>query len=154
MPRPLMHPLPGNLSEQVRERLRRILAHFEDMRQFAPAPGAWLPPIDLCEMPEAIVVRVELPGVRPEHIRLTMIDNVLKIEGRKERTSGADYETGGAAPRYLCLERAYGSFTRTLVLHWPVEVGRISARITEGVLTIHLPKALSCGREFVIPIGE
>jgi HSP20 family protein len=152
MPKPLMHPLPGTTSEQVRERLRRILAYFDEMRQLVPTPGAWLPPIDLCEMPDAILIRVELPGVRRDQVRMTINDNVLKIEGRKERTPPAGHET--RAVRYLCLERSYGSFARTLVLQWPVEVGRISACFSAGVLTINVPKAPSCGREVVIPIGE
>jgi HSP20 family molecular chaperone IbpA len=153
MPRALLHPLPGALSEQVRERLRQMLAHIDDLRSFTPPLGAWMPPIDLCEMPDALIIRVEMPGVKREHLRVSIENNLLKIEGRKERIADTSPETSKPL-RYLCLERAYGSFTRQLALRWPIEVGQVTSKLAEGVLTIRLPKAISCGREVMIPIGD
>lgn len=153
MPRVLLHPLPADISEQVYERLRRMLVQFEELRQFAEAPGTWHPPIDLCETGEELVIRAELPGIKRDQVRITIEDNILKIEGHKERLMTGESEAD-KPQRYLCLERAYGSFARTIALRWPVQVDRITARLADGVLTLHLPKAVYCGREVTIPIDE
>ena len=152
MPRSLIH-LPLEISAQLREQLRRLLVHFEDLPLSSPRPGGWLPPVDLCEMPDAIVIRVEVPGVAKEDISLSILDNVLKIEGSKQRSSNST----GAAERplqYICLERAYGKFERTIALQWGVDVEKISARLKDGLLEIRLPKAPSYGREVPIPISS
>src|SRR5512145_288689 len=81
----LVHPQPGEISELVRERLRKLLLHLDDLGSFVPAPGSWQPAVDLCEMTDAIVLRVELPGLRPEDVKITIRDNSLRIEGRKTK---------------------------------------------------------------------
>jgi HSP20 family protein len=152
MPIHVISALPEGLSEQVREQLRRLLMHLEELPTVGLAPGAWTPPVDLCEMSDAIVIRIELPGVRQEDLRVSILDNALKIEGRKQRVapSGAEAEK---PLRFVCLERSYGSFARTIALKWPVEVEKISADLVDGVLQIRLPKTKSCGREVLIPIN-
>ena len=151
-----MSPLSGEFSEQLREQLRRLLTQFDEMRALAPTPGEWLPPVDLCEMEDAVVVKVEVPGVSPQDVRLTILDGVLKIEGRKERPALADGATGnGEKPlRFLCLERSYGAFARSVSLKWMIDVQQVTARLSGGVLLIRLPKAQECGREILIPVTE
>jgi len=149
-------PLPGEFSEQLREQLRRLLMHFDEIRTLAPTPGAWLPSVDLCELDDALLVRAELPGVSVENVRVTILDGVLKIEGRKERTSPR--ASGGAheekSIRFLCLERSYGTFTRSVALKWTIDVQKVSARLANGILQIRLPKAQECGREIVVPVVD
>jgi len=150
-----LSPLPGEFSEQLREQLRRLLMHFDELQALAPSPGAWLPAVDLCEMADAVLVRVELPGISPEALRVTIRDDLLKIEGRKEPEPAADPAAKGERPiRFLCLERSYSAFSRSLLLKWAIDPERVSARLENGVLQIHLPKARSCGREILVPIEE
>jgi HSP20 family molecular chaperone IbpA len=148
--------LPGEFSEQLREHLRRLLMHFDELRALAPQPGVWMPPVDLCEMEDAILVKVELPGVAIEDVRVTIHDSLLKIEGRKERASPASNSAINEEKplRFLCLERSYGPFARTVSLKWMIEVQQVTARLANGILHIRLPKAQGCGREIVIPITE
>src|SRR5262245_43137824 len=83
-----LHPLPKDFAEQLREQMRRMLARLEEMRAMAlhsSANVAWAPPVDVCEMEDAILVRVEAPGVPPENVRVALLDNLLKTECRKER---------------------------------------------------------------------
>jgi HSP20 family protein len=150
-----LSPLSEEFSAQLRDQLRRLLLHFDEMRALAPAPGAWLPPVDLCEMKDAVLVRVELPGVAMADVRVSLLDSVLKIEGRKERPAPGKDAGGAEKPlRFLCLERSYGAFTRRVSLKWMVDVEQVSARLVNGILEVRLPKARSCGREIVIPIDE
>jgi HSP20 family protein len=154
-----LHPLSKDFAEQLRDRMRRMLARLDEMRAMAlnsGAHGVWAPPVDVCEMEDAILVRVEIPGVPSEHVRITMFDNTLKIEGRKERPNC----TGSLLPeeerpiRFICLERMFGSFVFSLPLKWQIDTPNISAKMADGVLQIRLPKTGDCGREVTIPISE
>jgi HSP20 family protein len=150
-------PISKELSERLRDQLRRLLLYFEDMRAMAPtAPGGWTPTVDLCEMEDAIIVRAEVPGVGAEHLRVTLTDGVLKIEGRKERAvpDAVSVAAGGEPPRYLCLERASGGFLRRVPLKWMIDVSQVSARLADGILQVRLPKAKEAGREIVIQVNE
>jgi HSP20 family protein len=149
-------PLTGELSEQLRARLRRLLTQIEGLQELVPATGSWMPPIDLCERADAILVRVEIPGVSAEDVKITLREGVLKIEGRKKHDPAVS-EPGAAESgpaRFLCLERAYGTFVRSLSLKWSIDIDRVSARLANGVLEIQLPKARSCGQEIIITITE
>lgn len=126
------------------------------MAQSSSADVAWAPSVDVCEMEDAILVRVEAPGVPSEHMRVALLDNVLKIECRKERPNF----TGKLLPdeerpiRFICLERTFGGFTFSLPLKWLIDAQNISARLADGVLQIRLPKNGNCGREVPITVSE
>lgn len=136
-----------------------MLTRLEEMRAMtlgSSAPVTWAPPVDVCEMEDAILVRVEAPGVVPEHVRVTLFDNVLKIECRKERENftGKLLSEEERPIRFLCLERTFGGFTFSLSLKWPVDAPNISARLADGILQIRLPKNGDCGREITIPVSD
>jgi len=154
-----LHPLSKDFAEQLREQMRRMLARLDEMRAMAlssSANVAWAPPVDVCEMEGAILVRVEIPGVPSEHVRVTLLDNVLKIECRKERPN----MTGRLLPeeerpiRFICLERTFGGFTYSLPLRWLIDTPSISAGMADGVLQIRLPKNSNCGKEVTIPVSD
>ncbi|HYE72113.1 MAG TPA: Hsp20/alpha crystallin family protein [Blastocatellia bacterium] len=150
-------PISKELSERLRDQLRRLLLYFEDMRAIAPpAPGVWTPIVDLCEMEDVVVVRVELPGVKAANVKVTMLDGVLKIEGRKERIvpDAVNAVCGDKPLRYLCLERASGHFMRRVTLKWMIDLSQVSARLADGILQVRLPKAKEAGREINIQVTE
>lgn len=150
-----LSPLPQEFSERLRDQLRRLLLHFEELRSAAPpAPGSWLPPVDLYEMEDAVVVRLELPGVALSAIRVTILDGLLKVEGTKESSPPEKTNEVEKPLRYLCLERTSGSFLRRVQLKWTIDLARVSARLSNGILEIRLPKAQAAGKELIIPIIE
>ncbi len=132
------------------------MVRLDEMRSLASSPSGWTPPVDVCEMDDAILVRIELPGVSQNHVRVSMLDNVLKVEGRKERTT----PTGRLLPelerpiRFICLERSFGNFAFSISLRWQIETSSMTARMTGGVLQVRLPKATVSGREITISITE
>jgi HSP20 family protein len=144
------------LSDQLRDRLRRLLVRVDELRALAQQPGAWVPPVDLYEADDAILVRVELPGVAASHLRVTLRDSLLKIEGRKEAETPNPEEVRDQdrPARFLCLEREYGTFSLTLAIKWQIDIDRSTAQLTAGVLNVRLPKVATSGREIVIPIAE
>jgi HSP20 family protein len=154
-----LSPVSRDFAEQLREQMRRMLARLEEMRAItlgSSAPVAWAPPVDVCEMEDAILIRVEAPGVPPEHARVTLLDNVLKIECRKERDNftGKLLSEEERPIRFICLERTFGAFTFSLQLKWPIDTPNISARLADGILQIRLPKNGDCGKEITIPVSD
>jgi|KBSSwiStaDraftv2_1062776.scaffolds.fasta_scaffold831220_2 HSP20 family protein len=153
MTRPL-NPLSVELSDQLRDRLRRLLVRVDELRAQAQQPGSWSPPVDLCEMEDSILVRVELPGVPLSHFRVSLLDSKLRIEGRKERETTEAPSEDQKPVRFLCLEREYGTFSLNVTMKWLVEAEGITAKLLDGVLHVRLPKSDVCGREIVIPVEE
>lgn len=151
-----LHPLSKEVAEQLRSQMRRMLVRLEELRSMASTPNTWTPPVDVYETEDAVMVSIEVPGVAIDQIRIKILDNVLKIEGQKEREN----PTARLLPeeerpiRFICLERGYGNFAFNVSLRWPVESEQVTAKIHEGVLQIHLPKTKTCGREITIPITE
>jgi len=155
----LIHPFPDELSEQLRDRLRRMLVRVDELRALGAipnAPNVWTPPVDIYEMQDAVLVSIEVPGLTPDQLRIKVLDNTLKIEGRKDRAT----PTGKLLPeaerpvRFLCLERSYGGFAQSVAIKWPIEVEQVTAQLADGVLEIRLPKTKTCGKEITIPITE
>jgi len=87
------------------------------------------------ENKEGVRITVELPGVKPADVKLSVENSVLTIRGEKR----AGYEE--KTDRMHRFERQYGSFERTFSLPSTVDVEHIDARYDNGVLTVDLPKA-------------
>lgn len=103
--------------------------------QYRDSAGAsWVPPVDIFEENDAIRIMAELPGVRPEDVKLSLESNVLTIHGQKQQVAEERTER---VHRY---ERAYGSFERTFTLPASVDANNIKATYDVGVLTVTLPK--------------
>ncbi len=82
-----LNPLTAELSEQLRVHLRRMLVRLDELRALASNPATWTPPVDVYETEGAVLIHIELPGVHISQVRIKILDNVLKIEGQKERTT-------------------------------------------------------------------
>jgi HSP20 family protein len=119
-------------------RLNRLLdeafASFPGFQPGGVITSAWLPPVDVSEDRDKLQLTLELPGVRPEDVKLSMENNILTIRGEKRQKTE---ETSGRVHRY---ERSYGSFERTFALPNTVDPDRIEANYENGVLTINIPK--------------
>ena len=120
---------------------RRTGQNFtEPFRAFDwPLPEAttagWQPVVDIFEEPDAIRLVAEVPGVRPEDVKISVEDNLLTIRGIKEQVAENKAEK---VHRY---ERTYGAFERTFTLAASIDPNKIKATYALGVLTITLPKA-------------
>ena len=97
---------------------------------------AWMPRIDVKTTGDDMVVYAEIPGMERDDIDIEVTDGVLTIRG--ERVS----QTESTEEGWVIRERSYGSFERSLVLPEGVEADKITADYKEGILEVHLPKAL------------
>ena len=94
----------------------------------------WLPPMDLVETPDHYVLRADLPGLSDGDVNIQLEDNVLTISGQR-KTEHQDQQEG-----YYRLERAFGSFHRSLTLPDGVDPDSVQAHFDRGVLEIRIPK--------------
>ena len=114
------------------------------------AEPLWMPTFDLAERADEYVLIVELPGVEPDAVDLSVEKNVLMVRGvkRPSFSTGPNRDT-----RVHALERNSGPFARALRLPEHVESERIQASFTNGTLEIRIPKS-SAAQPRKIPIGR
>jgi len=96
--------------------------------------SAWTPSCDVREDKEHLTITLDLPGVKPEDVKLSLENQVLTIRGEKRQASEQTDE------RWHRYERSYGSFERSFTLPTTVDAERIQAGVEHGVLTVTLPK--------------
>ncbi len=125
--------------EELQERMRRFLDHLSRARipQVQFAWSTWSPAVDVYETAEEYVVLVELPGVDPERLTVSLENRELRVRG--EKVSG--HRSPGI--RTHRLEIATGPFERSIRLPGPVASAGAQARYARGVLEIRLPKGQS-----------
>lgn len=116
----------------LRQEIDRL---FEDMAG-AGRGGRWMPAVDVREDQKNIAVDVELPGIKPEDVNVSVENGVLSVSGEK-RAERKEGEEG----RFHTVERSYGSFFRSFQLPQGVDESQITADFHDGVLTIDIPKA-------------
>lgn len=118
----------------------------------APQPIGWMPPVEISETETQLVATVELPGVKPEDVHVSLDDDILTIRGEKieERTEKDE------AKQYHLIERGYGAFQRAFSLPSGVDPEKVSARFDKGVLTVTMLKTKpkkAIGREIKVTAG-
>ena len=96
--------------------------------------------VNVREEDEAYILSALVPGLKADDLRIQVLDDVLRIEGEYKRSSPVDKADENS---YLLNELPHGSFTRTLRLPVAIDADHVEAQITDGVLTLRLPKAES-----------
>ena len=90
--------------------------------------------MDLAESNDDVTVRIELPGVNPEDVEISVSGNVLSVRGEKQQDREEKRRD------YLYAERAFGSFARSVTLPSSVDPDKVDATYKDGVLTVKLAK--------------
>jgi len=96
--------------------------------------GAWIPPVDISEDTERIVLTAELPGFKEDELEIQMEGGVLTLRGERKLEEEKEGRT------YHRRERSYGQFVRSFTLPNNVDRDRIKASFSNGLLEIELPK--------------
>ena len=97
------------------------------------APDSWIPALDVYEAEDTLELTLDLPGIDPAAVELTVEDSSAPISGVREFRSDVSEEN------YRRVERRYGSFARSSLTPTADAEG-IRASFDEGVLTIEVPK--------------
>jgi len=112
---------------------------FDMFRTFAPmgdqnSPSPWSPPCDIYETEQELVLKMELPEMKKDDVRLTLENDVLTVRGERKFEAKVEREN------YHRVERKYGEFLRSFSLPTFIEGKKILAEFKEGVLTVTMPK--------------
>lgn len=99
------------------------------------AGGVWMPSMDVYETEDKIVAKLELPGIDPNNVDVSVEDSTLTISGAREFSDEVKEES------YHRVERRYGSFTRAITLPHTADAEKVNANFDNGVLTIEVAKA-------------
>lgn len=138
--------------QRLRDRVGRLHAALEEATEAENplASGAWAPPVDLCETEDKISIRVELPGVSADQIKIGLTNTKLRIWGEKKRR-----QARRRIISHLCSERSYGKFNRVVRLRWTICVNNATAELRDGMLYIYLPKIEDRrGSEVLVEVKE
>ncbi len=99
--------------------------------RFAPGTLA----VDMYETDEDVVVKTAMAGVKPEEVEITITGDTLTIKGETKTEEEIEQDC------YICQERRYGAFSRSLLLPTSVVAEKAEAEFENGILTLTLPKA-------------
>jgi HSP20 family protein len=108
---------------------------------------AWMPDVDVFEKNGKVVIRTDLPGMRPEDIDVSVEGDLLTIKGHREEEKEVKEED------YYCSERATGDFLRTVRLPEGAAPDKVDAHYENGVLEVTIPKPVAKGEAAVkVPV--
>jgi len=96
--------------------------------------GTFQPRVDISETKEAVHVHAELPGMKPDDVKITISEGVLTLRGEKKRVTASNEET------YQRMERTHGEFVRQFTLPANLDEDATQASFEDGVLHITIPK--------------
>jgi HSP20 family protein len=115
----------------------------------ATAPRRWIPAMDLVETDDHFVLKADLPGLSEDDVHIDVEDDVLTVSGERK----AEHEDKREG--YVRVERAYGTFRRSLTLPEGVDPDAVSASFDKGVLEVRIPKPEQRKpRKVAIQVGE
>ena len=126
----------GSLLEvaRIQSEINRLFDNLLDLGADQTGGSHWIPNADIIENEERLVVKMELPGVRIENLKLSVHDGNVIIEGEKNRP-----DLPGTVEFQLA-ERGFGSFRRVIQLGVPVNSRLAEATLNNGLLRICFPK--------------
>ena len=126
---------PYALMNRLHEQLGQFFGDNFGAPEASSSPNiAWIPSVDVHEEDGRFVVRADVPGVEPKDIEVTAADGVLTIRGERraeKRAKDAGFER---------VERVAGTFLRRFTLPETAQPDAITAKQTNGVLEVTIPK--------------
>ena len=132
---------------------RQAIEEVQDLRQVtdrianAPIPIAWIPRADTFATAEGYRIRLDVPGVRRDQLKVFVAGSECIVRGERTPLEGED----GSRP--ITLEGIYGPFERRLPLPPGFRAEKLTARYEDGVLELRLPhEAALAPKETVVNV--
>ncbi|ASC73368.1 Small heat shock protein C4 [Halomicronema hongdechloris C2206] len=121
--------------DNLQKEMNRLFDSFSPERYGRLTDGVFAPAAEINETDDAVDLKLELPGMKPEDVDVQVAADAVVISGERKSESRTD-EDG-----YVRSEFHYGKFQRTIPLPTRVQNADASAEYKDGILTLHLPKA-------------
>jgi len=131
---------PMNELERLHQEVNRIF-DINPARRWGQRMSTWQPSLDIYQTDTEIVATIEIPGINPKDIDITVGKNMLSVKGELKQAEEVQEEG------YIRTERRFGSFRR--IVPFPVEVVADGAKASfkNGVLEVRVPKVKSLQEE-------
>lgn len=120
---------------QLQDEINRLFSSWGDNESSAVTAG-WMPAVDITEYGNRFQLFVDLPGVNPEAVEITLDNGVLTISGEREKPTVEE----GEQMVQRRSERGQGRFHRRFILPDTVDADNVQAKNRNGVLEIVIPK--------------
>lgn len=121
---------PFSVMRRMSEELDRVFGESNEREQRA---RTWTPAVDVMQREGNLVVRAELPGLKPEDVKLEITDDAIVLEG--ERKDEREENNAGLH----VTERRYGRFYRAIPLPGGAKIDDARAKFENGVLEVTVP---------------
>jgi len=118
----------------LQDQINRLFNEAFDRTSDEANLTTWAPAVDIYETEHELVVKADIPEIKPEELDIRVENNILTIRGERK------FEKKVSENNYLRVERSYGSFSRSFSLANTVNAEAIKADYKNGVLTLSIPK--------------
>lgn len=130
---------PWNVMSHLQGEINRIFSNASDAGNgsSSSATADWSPPVDINEYADRFELFVDLPGVDPKSVEITLDNDVLTLSGERSLSKRAGENERLARQR---IERSHGRFHRRFILPETVDTARVKATGRDGVLELTIAK--------------
>lgn len=125
--------------------LAELRGPWERLLGMRPFDGQqkWAPAIDIERSNGDLVLRADVPGIKPGEVKIEIEDNILTVSGQHHESSQKQEKD------YLRRERRYGSFSRSMALPEGVDPKKVRAKTHDGVVEVTIPLPQEAKKERV-----
>jgi HSP20 family protein len=120
---------------RLQEEINRLFGNARE-NDSSSATAMWIPLVDIHEYPDRFELYVDLPGVDPATVDLTLDGGILTLSGQRPQPARKD----GEESQGQRIERGHGQFYRRFVLPDTADSDKVNATGSHGVLTVTIPK--------------
>jgi HSP20 family protein len=130
---------PWTVMSQLQEGINRAFSNVTDTsnNNSSSATADWAPPVDISEYADQFELFIDLPGVDPKSVEISLDNDVLTLSGERlvEKRAGDNHQLMSHRT-----ERSYGRFHRRFILPDTVDTERVTAKGRDGVLEVTIGK--------------
>jgi HSP20 family protein len=130
---------PWSLMPRLQDELNRLFGTTSE-NDSSSATAAWVPPVDILEYGDRFELFVDLPGVDPSKVELTLEGGILTLSGQRVEEIGEGRDNRSNDLQYRRTERSHGHFYRRFVLPDTADSQGVNASGKNGVLTVTIAK--------------
>jgi HSP20 family protein len=129
---------PWSLMPRLQDEINRLFGNANvNQNDSSSATAAWVPAVDIHEYADRFEFYVDIPGVNPNNVELTLEGGILTLSGQRAEK---DISKRAEEQLYQRVERGQGHFYRRFVLPDTVDSDKVNASGKDGVLTVTIPK--------------
>ena len=122
---------------QLRDEVNRLFSVVNETDSSSGATASWVPAVDIHEYDDRFALFVDLPGVDPNQVEITLANGVLTLSGERTTEKPVSQSERDVVTR---LERGSGRFYRRFILPDSIDSDQIRAVCRNGVLEVSIPK--------------